>query len=68
MADKLDVNPDQVDRVAEQIASSTEQFRQELQQVDDQVRGLLGAGWRGDPGSQFHDAFAEWAPGSGAGH
>jgi WXG100 family type VII secretion target len=64
VANQLNVDPTRVDRVAGQIASSTADFAEGLQQVDDQVRNLVGTGWKGDPGSQFHDAFADWHDGA----
>lgn len=64
MAEELQVDPTRVDGVADQIAAATADFGDALQKVDDEVRNLLGAGWRGDPGTQFHDAFADWHDGA----
>lgn len=61
----LRVEPDKMDALAGQIGSATSEFGEGLRSVDDAVRSLLGTGWRGDPGSQFHDAFIEWHKGAG---
>ncbi|AYM43532.1 WXG100 family type VII secretion target [Mycobacteroides chelonae] len=60
----LQLTPERVYALANQITSATEGFKAQLSQVDEEVRTLLGAGWKGDPGSQFHDAFADWHKGS----
>ncbi|MEU9806601.1 WXG100 family type VII secretion target [Mycobacterium sp. NPDC050853] len=62
--ESLQITPERVLKLAEDIASSTSDFATALTQLDDQVRRLLGAGWKGDPGSQFHDAFADWHQGT----
>lgn len=65
MAEDFRVAPGRVDGLADQIASATSDFGQSLQNVDDQVRNLLGSGWRAEPGSQFRDAFVDWHKGAG---
>lgn len=65
MTDELRVTPTRVTNVANEIAEATSDFHAQLRHVDDQVRNLLGSGWKGDPGSQFHDAFVEWHEGAG---
>jgi WXG100 family type VII secretion target len=64
VAQDFEMDPARVDTVADQIESATSDFGQDLQNVDDQVRNLLGSGWKAEPGSQFHDAFADWHKGA----
>lgn len=58
------ITPDRIRLMADQIGEGTAEFGKGLRHVDDEVLHLLGAGWRGTPGSQFHDAFAEWHEGA----
>jgi WXG100 family type VII secretion target len=65
VAQDFEMDPARVDTLADQIASATSDFGQDLQNVDDQVRNLLGSGWKAEPGSQFHDAFVDGHKGAG---
>lgn len=60
----LQVTPEAVNATAGQISEATSEFGQQLRQVDDEVRHLLGKGWQATPASQFHDAFVEWHQGA----
>ncbi|OBF87925.1 hypothetical protein A5791_18525 [Mycobacterium sp. 852002-51163_SCH5372311] len=60
----LQIIPERVDSLAGEIGAATAQFGNALRGVDDEVRNLLGTGWQGTPGSQFHDAFVEWHNGA----
>jgi WXG100 family type VII secretion target len=60
----VQISPDRVASLSDQIGTATAEFGTGLRRVDDDVRNLLGAGWKGTPGSQFHDAFVEWHEGA----
>lgn len=60
----LRITPTQVAFVADQIGEATAEFASGLRHVDGEVTTLLGSGWRGTPGGQFHDAFVAWHKGA----
>ncbi|PJE01324.1 WXG100 family type VII secretion target [Mycobacterium sp.] len=60
----LQITPTQIAFVADQVGEATAEFANRLRDVDGEVTTLLGSGWRGTPGSQFHDAFVEWHAGA----